>query len=233
MIESYRELFARTLNFLKGKERILFLTTSNRWVGEGAEMAKSSLLALKLAEKIGGGKVKIIDVTKLKIYPCEGNISSAMGNSCGLKKAVLEDKEKNPSGYHRCWASINNVDDELWRVSKELFKADTVMFFGSVRWGQMNSFYQKLIERLTWIENRHSTLGEDNVIKNIDAGVIVIGQNWNGENVLKTQKDVLGFYGFSVKDELCWSWQFTDLVEQESSESYLEAGKLFQKTFLD
>jgi hypothetical protein len=46
--------------------------------------------------------------------------------SVGLKKLYLKDKEKNPSGYHRCWASIHNEDDELWKISKELFESDCV-----------------------------------------------------------------------------------------------------------
>src|SRR3989338_4120951 len=127
---NYKERFDETVNYLKNKNKILFLTTSNRWVGElsgfqdkdsliseraeseeKGELPKSSLLAKKIAEKVGLNKVKIIDVTKLKIYVCEGNVSGLKGNSCGVKDAVLKDKEKNPSGCHRCWASINNPDD--------------------------------------------------------------------------------------------------------------------------
>jgi hypothetical protein len=68
------------------------------------------------------------------------------------------------------------------------------VFFTSVRRGQTNSIYQKLIERLTRIENRHSTLGEENIVKNIEAGVIVIGHNWNSEMIVTTQKQVLGMF---------------------------------------
>ena len=142
--------------YLISKKKILFLTTSNRW-NESGEKPKSTLLAEKIAEAVGKEKVIIIDVTSIKIYNCEGNISISQGNNCGLQKSVLQDKEKNPLGLHRCWASINNKDDELWKVSKALFESDCVVFFGSVRWGQMNAYYQKLIERLSWIENRHST----------------------------------------------------------------------------
>jgi multimeric flavodoxin WrbA len=53
---------------------------------------------------------------------------------------------------------MNHKDDELWKISKPLFEADVVIFFSSIRWGQTNSYYQKIIERLTWLENRHSTL---------------------------------------------------------------------------
>jgi len=161
----YKNILEKTIRRLNGKKKILFLTTSNRWIGEGGEKAKSTLLAERMAARIGAGKVTVLDVPSLKIYPCEGNVSAARGNYCGPKESLLKDTTKNPSGCHRCWASFNNQDDELWIISRELLQSDCVVFFGSVRWGQMNSFYQKLIERLTWLENRHSTLGEDNILK--------------------------------------------------------------------
>jgi len=231
--EFYRNEAARTVEYLRTKKKILFLTTSNRWRDEhGGEQPKSTLLAKKIAELVGDGKVEIIDIPALKIYPCEGNVSTARGNRCGLLSAKLADPEKNPSGCHRCWASFNNADDELWKVSKPLLEADCVVFFGSVRWGQLNSFYQKLMERLTWIENRHSTLGEDNLLEKTDAGLIVVGQNWNGKNILNMQKQVLSFFGFQVKDELCWNWQFTNDENDESFESYNTAPEVFKETFL-
>ncbi|MFA5793101.1 MAG: NAD(P)H-dependent oxidoreductase [Candidatus Gracilibacteria bacterium] len=226
-------LYIKTLDHLKTKQKILFLTTSNRWSGEeGGEKPKSTLLAEKFAKDLGE-KVKIIDVTKLKIYSCEGNVSTEKGNSCGQKEANLKDNEKNPSACHRCWASLNNKDDELWQISKSLFESDCVIFFGSVRWGQMNSFYQKLIERLTWLENRHSTLGEDNLLGKIDAGIIAVGHNWHGKEVIETQKQVLKFYGFNVVDDICWNWQFTEDENSEDNESYLKASKVFMEEFID
>lgn len=222
-----------TIAFLKDKKRILFLTTSNRWVGEkGGEMPKSTKLAETIAAHVGKDRVTVVDASKLKIYPCEGNVSTARGNTCGEKKALLKDPEKNPSGCHRCWASVNNPDDELWMVSKPLLESDAVVFFGSIRWGQMNAYYQKLIERLTWLENRHSTLGEENLLKNIDAGIIAIGQNWNGDEVVKTQKQVLDFFGFKTPRELSWHWSHSHDPADERPESYVEAVKDFEETFL-
>lgn len=221
-----------TIAHLKTRKRVLLLTTSNRWSGEqGGEMPKSTKLAYAVARLVGP-TATVIEIPKLKIYPCEGNVSTERGNTCGEKKAALKDPEKNPSGQHRCWASVNNPDDELWKVSKELLASDAVVFFGSVRWGQMNSFYQKLIERLTWLENRHDTLQEDNIIGGIDAGIIAVGQNWRGADVVAVQKDVLDFFGFNVVPELCWNWQFTQAVEDESQESYREAPKAFAKELL-
>lgn len=198
-----KKMFA-SVEYLRTKKRVLFLTTSNRWSRSiPKELPKSTLLAHKMAEKIGRDKVTILDIPSLNIAACEGNVSTKDGNVCGVLKAKLADKEKNPSGHHRCWASINNLDDELWKVSRELFASDAVVFFGSIRWGQTNAYYQKLIERLTWIENRHSSLREENVVAGIDVGVIMIGQNWRGTEVIEVQKQVLDFYSFNVVSDLC------------------------------
>jgi multimeric flavodoxin WrbA len=216
---------------IKTKKKVLFLTTSNRWEGS-KEIPKSTLLAREIKEKLEGVvEINILDIPKLKIFPCEGNVSGVDGNNCGVKDALLKDKEKDPSGNHRCWASINNKEDELWMVSKELFESEAVVFFISVRWGQANAFYQKLIERLNWIENIKTTLGEENIVENIEAGCVIIGQNWNGENVMETQKQVYNFYGFKVPDELSFYWQYTQDVQDETQESYKEAPKEFAEEF--
>lgn len=228
----YNELFQNTLKYMQTKKKVLLLTTSNRWMGEGEGMPKSTALAYKLANSLSADVVKIIEVPKLKIYPCEGNVSSSKGNHCGLKAAMLHDAAKNPSGFHRCWASLNNPDDELWKISKELFVSDCVVFFGSIRWGQVGAFYQKLIERLTWVENRHSSLGEDNVINHIDAGIITVGHNWHGQQAMLIQKQTLKYYGFNVVNDLSWHWQYTADPEDETNESYEKAVEVFNQQFL-
>ena len=187
----------KTIDYLKKKKKILFLTTSNRWSGSKDE-PKSALLAKEIASKLNN-KVTIIDVAKLAIYVCEGNVSKRKYNDCGEKFALLKDEEKNPSQCHRCWASLNNPDDELWKISKPLLNSTCVVFFVSIRWGQTNSIYQKLIERLDWLENRHTTLGENNVLKNIECGVIAVGHNWRGSNVVGTQKKVLNYFKLKKK----------------------------------
>jgi hypothetical protein len=52
----------------------------------------------------------------------------------------------------------------------------------------MNAIYAELIERLTWLENRHATLGESNLLKDKEVGVIAIGHNWNGAEAIKIEK---------------------------------------------
>jgi multimeric flavodoxin WrbA len=222
--------YKKTLVYLKGKKKVLFLTTSNRW---NDEIPKSSSLAHQLKQELGNDKCTIIDVSKLVIYPCEGNVSQMgkVGNHCGTKDSALKDKEKNPSGHHRCWASLNHNDDELWRISKELLECEAVVFFGSIRWGKMNAIYAKLIERLTWLENRHSTLGESNILKNIEAGVIAVGHNWNGKEAVEHEKEVLSFFGFKLPDELSWSYQWTQDKEDESADGYKKDIEDFEKEF--
>jgi multimeric flavodoxin WrbA len=216
---------------LSEKKKVLLLTTSNRWEGS-KEIPKSTLLAMEVKDRLKDlVEVELIDIPKLKIFPCEGNVSGVDGNNCGIKDSVLKDKEKDPSGYHRCWASLNNEEDELWKITKELFESDAVIFFISVRWGQANAFYQKLIERLNWIENRHTTLEEDNIVGNIDAGCVILGQNWKSEQVLETQKQVYEFYGFNVPDELSFYWQYTSDSDDETQESYKDAPKVFGREF--
>lgn len=216
---------------LESKKKVLFLTTSNRWE-KSDEIPKSTLLAREIKEKLEPStEVTILDIPKMKIFPCEGNISGLNGNNCGDKKSLLKDDEKNPTGYHRCWASFNHEDDELWKISKELFQSEAVVFFISVRWGQTNAFYQKIIERLSWIENIHETLGEENFVSNIEAGCVVIGQNWNAENVMETQKQVYEFFGFQVPDDLSLYWQYTQDTLDETPESYKDAPKKFSEEF--
>jgi multimeric flavodoxin WrbA len=211
---------------LNTKGKVLILATSNRGdlsSKDGKDRPKSTRIAEVMQRSLGGDKCTMIDVSKLKIYECEGNVSSKDGNNCGVRAAALKDKEKNPSGDLRCWASYNNADDELWRIATPLLECNVVVFMGSIRWGQANAIYQKLIERLDWIENRHTTLGERNVVKDIESGFIFIGQNWNGAEVVKLQKKVHEFYGFKPADQLYFNWQYTDDMYEESQDSYKDA----------
>jgi multimeric flavodoxin WrbA len=212
-------------------QRVLLITTSNRWRGDD-EVPKSTQLAHKLRDlAVDASQIDVVDAARLHIVPCEGNVSTQRGNACGLPKARLEDARKNPSGHHRCWASINNPEDELWRVSRPLIDADVILFFVSVRWGQTNSIYQKLIERLNWIENRHSTGGETNILSGKRAGIIVVGHNWNGGTVLETQKRVLSDYGFEVPDWMSGHWQWTLDSGDETQTGYRADPRDFASDF--
>lgn len=221
-----------TIEYLQNKEKVLLLTTSNRFnePGKKKHIPKSTLLALAIKKALPKTTVHI-DVPDLKIYNCTGNVSRMDGNCCGIKAAMVEDKKKNPTGNLRCWESKGHKDDELWKITNELFNCDAVVFFTSIRWGQANAYYQKLIERLTWIQSRHTTLEGDNIVEGIDAGFIATGHNWNGAQVVDLQRQVLDFYGFNTPDELYWNWQYTENVEEESKESYLQAFDEFKQEY--
>jgi len=223
MKEGNLKVLKNTIKELEKYKKVLLLTCSNR--GEEVsktQLPKSSILARVIHNNLDNST--IIDVTKLKIYPCEGNVSRMEGNVCGIKEALLDDPEKNPSGYHRCWASVHNPDDELWKISKELFESDCVVFFASVRWGQANMFYQKLIERLNWINNRFIPYGEENIIKDISSGFIIIGQHKYGDDITELQYNNHEYYGFNVNKELYWNWNAEDIeFDDETLQGYLDS----------
>ncbi len=95
----YKKL-KETLDILKKKDKVLLLSCSNRynWDEENIDTPKSKILAVYLKEELGD-KATFIDVHELNISPCEGNVSRKEGNSCGIKKALLKDDKKNPSGF--------------------------------------------------------------------------------------------------------------------------------------
>ena len=215
---------------LSTKRKVLLLTTSNRYIKHD-DQPKSTALAYQIANYLPKDKAKVIEIPLLTIYPCEGNVSAKDGNNCGVKASKLLNESKNPTGHIRCWASYNNPDDELWVVANEILDSDAVVFFASVRWGQTNGYYQKLIERLDWLENRWSSLGETNILEGKEAGFICVGQQWNGSNVVETQKKVLSFYGFKTPSVLFGNWQYTENAYAESLKSYKDSIPAFEGAF--
>ena len=218
---------ARLIRHLESRNNILLLTTSTRYTRHTWDIAKTTQLALRIKAhlKRKRKRVTLLDVAQLKIHICEGNISGKRGNNCGVPEARLRDSGKNPTGQHRCWASINNKDDQLYKISRELFRAQAVVFFVSVRWGQANSVYQRLFERLSWIENRVTSLGEAPIpqLKKLEAGIVLFGHNWNDAQVLKTQQQNFKWFGWKTPAALSFYWQYTRDAEQESPASYVGA----------
>lgn len=231
MREGNFNVLVDTIKELRNYKKVLLLTCSNR--GEEVsetQLPKSTILAKIIHQNLENSD--LLDVTKLKIYPCEGNVSLMQGNICGVKEALLKDEEKNPSGYHRCWASIHNPDDELWMVSKKLFESDCVVFFASVRWGSANMFYQKLIERLNWINNRYIPYGEPNIIKDTSSGFIIVGQHVYGDKICELQYSNHEYYGFDVNEKLYWNWTAEDVnFDDETLEGYIESYPEFLEEF--
>ena len=227
---NYKDL-VKIIDRLSEFDRVLLLTCSNRYGPIlRTQDPKSTIIAKVIASKLDN--VTIMNVPDLNIYPCEGNVSREDGNRCGVRQAMLKDPEKNPTGYHRCWASIHNPDDELWRVSKELFESDCVMFFASTRWGQANMYYQKLIERLNWINNRFVPLGEDNVVRDITSGFFIVGQHYGGKQISENQMDMHKYFGFKADPDLYRFWEAENIYfDEETLKGYLESYPKFYKEF--
>jgi len=224
------------LNTLSKHKKVTFVTTSNRspFVEKKyGESPKSTQLANHLAEALRrrGVKVSVIDGAKLKIYNSLGCVSELKGSFCGVKASLVKDKEKNPHGHLRCWASHDFKDDELWKIVNEMYESQAIIFFGSQRWGNVNAVYQKIIERLDWIESRWATLDGENTVKDIQAGLVLLGQNWRVQESLDVQRDVLKFYGFRIEDSLFMGWQYTRDVSDETEESYKQAPVTFQDSW--
>ena len=162
--------------------------------------------------------------------PARAISAASAATTAACSRRSCRDRAKNPTGQHRCWASINNKDDQLYKVSRELFRSQAVVFFVSVRWGQTNSVYQRLFERLSWIENRVTSLGEEPIpqLKKLEAGIVLFGHNWNDEQVLKTQKQNFKWFGWKTPAALSFYWQYTRDADEESPESYLGAVEEFR-----
>jgi hypothetical protein len=225
------ESCSRLIRYLESADDVLLLTTSTRYRKHTWDVPKSTQLAFRIRDRLLQMRkhVALLDVTRLAIHTCEGNISAMKGNNCGVLEARLPDPSKNPTGHHRCWASINNADDELWLITRELFRSRVVVFFASVRWGQTNSVYQRLFERLSWIENRFTTLGQEPIpeLKELEAGMVLFGQNWNDARVLETQRQNFTWFGWKTPAPLSFYWQYTEDAEDESPGSYLGAVEEF------
>jgi hypothetical protein len=99
----------------------------------------------------------------------------------------------------------------------------------------MNAVYTQLIERLTWLENRHATLGESNLLKDKEAGIVAMGHNWNGQNSVELEKDVLKYFGFKTPKELSFNRQWTNDPTDETLKGYKQDYKDFlkEKTILE
>ena len=223
------------LEALSSEKRVLFVTTSNRgeYISSKGEKPKSTRLAEHLAKLLEqkGVEVVIIDASKLKIYNCLGCVSELKGNMCGSPEAKLKDDKKNPHGHLKCWASHDFKDDELWKIANEIYDSNAVIFFASNRWGNPNAIYQKLIERLDWIESSYTTYEGPNTVKNKKAGMVLLGQNWRVQESLEVQYHVLNFFGFETPDNLFLGWQFTRDILDEEQKSYQQAPSSFEQSW--
>ena len=92
----------KTISELQKLDKVLLLTCSNRynWDPNNIDIPKSTILAMIINEYLNEKSV-LIDVPELNIVPCEGNVSRKDGNSCGVMKAKLKDKDKKTDKFNR------------------------------------------------------------------------------------------------------------------------------------
>ena len=71
------ESTARQFRYLEAKDDILLLTTSSHYQKQSWDTPKTTELAVRVRARLEGSakRVTLLDVTRLKIYTCEGNIS--------------------------------------------------------------------------------------------------------------------------------------------------------------
>jgi hypothetical protein len=106
------------------------------------------------------------------------------------------------------------------------------MFFSSVRWGSANMYYQKLIERLNWINNRYIPYGESNIIKDTTSGFICVGQHQYADDICELQYGNHKYYGFNADKDLYWYWNAEDIdYNDETLQGYLESYPEFFEEF--
>ena len=82
-------------------------------------------------------------------------------------------------------------------------------------------------------KNRISTLREGPIpqLKDLEAGMVLFGHNWNARNTLEIQKRNFEWFGWKTPEALSFAWQYTDDEEEESQESYLGAIEEFRELF--
>src|SRR5215510_4594257 len=89
--KSLVESCSRLLRYLDKRNDILLLTTSTRYEKDTWDVPKTTQLASRIRDHLQKHKkrVTLLDVAKLKIHTCEGNVSGATGNRCGVLAAKL------------------------------------------------------------------------------------------------------------------------------------------------
>ena len=85
------------------------------------------------------------------------------------------------------------------------------------------------MERLSWIENRHTSLKEENIVSEKYVGVISCGHNFNGKEAIELQKKNMKYFGFKIDDRLFWSYQYTNDSKDERLEGYIDDANKFEK----
>lgn len=159
--------------------------------------------------------VDFIDANDLHIVPNQSCYSDG-GKNCASPDA----------GKYRCWAhklSHENPDDykgkdEMGIIYDALEWCDLVIWGTSVRWGSHSALMQKIIERMTNIENRVVVYGEENYVKGKKCGVVVTGNNYESDSVANHLAQQLGWFGFETDPGWTFTWQKSQDIHYEQED---------------
>lgn len=153
-----------------------------------------------------GHDVDFIDANKLHIVK---NLSCY---TSGKESCAHPD-----SGKYRCWAHKNSHDDpekfggkdEMGEIYDAIESADVILFATSTRWMSHSALLQTIIERMNTLENRHSSYGEKNPLKDKICGVIVTGLHYQVQRVGSHVQEVMRTLGMQSPINGILAWQRT------------------------
>lgn len=160
-------------------------------------------------------KVNMIDAGRLHIVE---NLSCYAngGSHCADPKA----------GKYRCWATYESIEDpekhggidEMPVIYDGIDESDIIIFSTSVRWMSHSALFQKIIERMNTLENRHSVYGEKNPLSGKKAGIIVVGQHYQSQKVAGSLSETMTLLGFQCSNSSIFSWQKSHNMNEEQAE---------------
>lgn len=127
------------------------------------------------------------------------------------------------AGAYRCWAhklshenpSAYGGRDEMGVLYDGFLWADTVVFATSVRWESHSAILQKIIERMTTLQNRAVVYGEPNPLSGKRCGVVVTGHNAKAQSVASHLLEVFQWLGFDTAFFSQLVWQRTQNLHSE------------------
>lgn len=160
----------------------------------------------------GGCEVRYVDANTLHIV---NNLSCYAGGKFNCASF--------DAGRYRCWAhklSHENPDayggaDQMGVLYDGFRWADVVVFATSVRWESHSALLQKIIERMTTLQNRATVYGEPNPLSTKRCGVLVTGHNAKAQSVASHLIEVFQWLGFESCFFYQMVWQFTENLHSE------------------
>lgn len=175
-----------------------------------------------------GCSVNVLDASKLHIVNNLSCYSSGKFNCASYD-----------AGKYRCWAhklshenpSEYGGKDQMGILYDAYDWADIVVFATSTRWESHSAILQKIIERMTTLQNRHTVYHEMNPLQGKRCGVIVTGHNAKSQNVASHLLEVFQWLGFDTRFYYQIVWQKTDNLHSEvPMESDVPSLEKFLKT---